>query len=298
MGEHNRKATAHRTAQLVLLAFLLIALLLLLVPNLHRIELAPGQPFDLNPGALGTPASSGDEAHGWFGFSILLQALFIAALTGLAVIAIASIFRRRLRPYLLLYVISFLLTLGLHSYLANRRPETVPMEAEGIEMASPEHSEAKPPVAETPSPPAASWFVVVAVSLSTATATLLAIVWAKLAPRWRRARALEVVGPLRELLDSLGVAADEIELGGDARQAVLRCYREMIRVLCTQGRIEHSRMTARELAAALHRVGFTARHVDQLTEIFELVRYGRREGQQLAVQAARCLDEIRRAYAT
>ncbi|GAG32563.1 unnamed protein product, partial [marine sediment metagenome] len=61
---------------------------------------------------------------------------------------------------------------------------------------------------------------------------------------------------------------------------------------------DHVHMTARELAAALHRVGFTARHVDQLTEIFELVRYGNRSGQPLAERAVGCLEAIRKAYAT
>ncbi len=288
------------TRNLSLLAFAvaLIGLLLILGPNLQRIELAPGK-VNLDPPAgveTYTP-DLGDNPTGAGGFVILLRILFTAAVACLAFIVVGAIFKKELRIYLLGFVVVCLLIIGFFYYFASRpRAEVEPQVLESPAAARMEDLPATPIGGGTTEPPGWS-FTAVAMAISAGVAVLLAIAWVKLAPRWRGRAGGDERTELDELIETVGAAADEIQLGGDPRSAVLRCYREMIRILCRERTIDHVHMTARELAAALHRVGFTARHVDQLTEIFELVRYGNRTGRPLAEQAIGCLEAIREAYA-
>ena len=291
------------TRNLTLLAFavVLIGLLLILVPNLQRIELRPGEQ-DLS--FLGDVESGmpdlGTGSAGAGTFRILIRIAVTAAAVCAVGILVAAIFRKRLR----LYVIGFLLLCGftfgawyLAFWLLSGGSESVTVESEPPTAVLMEDGPVPPVEEEEISPPPAWAFPAVAIALSIGIAVLLAVAWAKLAPRWR-SRRKDDKSELEELVETVVSAADEIQLGGDPRAAVLRCYREMVRILCRKRSIDHAHMTARELADALHRVGFTAAHVDRLTEIFELVRYGNRGGRSLAEQAIGCLDAIREAYAT
>lgn len=288
-----------RSLSLLAFAVALIGLLLILGPNLHRIELGPGKPNLAPPEEVQTMTPDlGPNPTGASLFAILLRILFTAAVACLAFIVVGAIFKKELRAYLILFVILVLLFVGAYYLL---RPIVEPFEPD-----PPAQSPALglmedrplPPVEEEAPPPPGWSFTAVAIAISIGIAVLFAVAWAKLAPRWRRRERDDNKTELEELIETVGAAADEIQLGGDPRSAVLRCYREMIRILCGKQTIDHVHMTARELAAALHRVGFTARHVDQLTEIFELVRYGNRGGQPLAERAIGCLKAIREAYAT
>jgi len=292
------------TRNLTLLAFavVLIGLLLILVPNLQRIELRPGEQDLSFLGEVETGMPDlGTGSAGAGAFRILIRIALTAAAACAVGILIAAIFKKRLR----LYVIGFLLLCGftfgawyLAFWLLMGGGEPVTVESEPPTAVLMEDGFV-PPVEEeaAPLPPPRWAFPAVAILISIGVAVLLAVAWAKLAPRWR-SRRKDDKSELEELVETVVSAADEIQLGGDPRSAVLRCYREMVRILCRKRSIDHVHMTARELADALHRVGFTAAHVDRLTEIFELVRYGNRSGRSLAEQAIGCLEAIREAYAT
>ena len=288
------------TRNLALLAFaaVLIGLLLILVPNLQQIELRPGQSSPDPPAGVETvSARSGTNSPGAVGYRIFLQILFIGAVAALAFIAIGAIFKKSMRVYLLMFVGFVALILGIQYYAA-RAPDPEPCVQEPSGLSELLEMESGAAVEEPSSSPPPGWsFTVVAIALSIGVAVLLAVVWTKLAPRWR-SHLNDDKTQLEELVETVVAAADEIQLGGDPRSAVLRCYREMVRILCRNRSIDHVHMTARELADALHRVGFTTAHVDRLTEIFELVRYGNRGGRSLAEQAIGCLEAIREAYAT
>jgi len=288
-----------RSLSLLAFAIALIGLLLVLGPNLHRIELGPGKPNLSTPAGVETMSPDLDpNPTGAKATRILLRILMIAALACLAFIVVGAIFKKPLRIYLLGFVVVCLLIIGAYYLL---RPIVEPFEpdppAQSPALGLMEGSPGTTVEEEAPPPP--DWsFPAVAIGISVGIAVLLAVAWAKLAPRWRRRTGERDRSELDELIETVASAADAIQLGGDPRSAVLRCYREMIQILCREQTIDHVYMTARELAAALHRVGFTARHVDQLTEIFELVRYGNRSGQPLAERAVGCLEAIRKAYAT
>jgi hypothetical protein len=294
------------TRSLTLLAFAvaLIGLLLVLATNLQRIELQPGEQDLSFLGEVETGiVDLGEGSAGAAGTAIVLRIFMIAALVCSAGILIAAIFKKKLR----LYVIGFLVICGIIwgiwyglilMFSRNAVPATEESAASGQMIELPEGQPAPPAEEEIAAPPPSWAFPAVAIGISLGVALLLAAVLARLAPRWRARRKDEDRTELEELVDTLGAAADEILLGGDPRSAVLRCYREMIRVFARRKAIDHTHLTPRELAVALRRAGFTAEHIDRLTEIFELVRYGNRSDKTLAERAIGCLEAIRKAYAT
>lgn len=303
--EYHPRPMTRTTRNLTLLAFavVLIGLLLILVPGLQRIELRPGEQDLSFLGEVETGiVDLGTGSAGAGVFRILIRIALTAAAACAVGILIAAIFKKRLR----LYVIGFLLLCGfafgawyLAFWLLMGGGEPVTVESEPPAAALMVDGPLAPVEEEAaPAPPPPGWaFPAVAILISIGVVVLLAVAWTKLAPRWR-SRGKDDKTELEELVETVVAAADEIQLGGDPRSAVLRCYREMVRILCRNRSIDHVHMTARELADALHRVGFTAVHVDRLTEIFELVRYGNRGGRSLAEQAIGCLEAIREAYAT
>src|SRR5262249_14759434 len=83
-------------------------------------------------------------------------------------------------------------------------------------------------------------WLVVAISLLLA-ALLIGAIWFV----WRRTRTQKP--PLAQLADEAQAALDELQAGGDMADAVLRCYREMSRVLSEQRGVARARdATARE----------------------------------------------------
>jgi len=291
-----------RTCGLLLLSVLLIALLLLLGPNLQQIELEPGTQDLAFLSEVESGVNLGTESFG-SGFAVVLLRVFmIGAVVSGGGLVVAAIFHRKLRIYLIAFLVLCGLVFGIWYLLlwnVQRTATPIEMEPEPIPDAPRWVDLPEEPIVEDDAPPPPGWsFVAIAFSIAVGVTALVAVLWIRLAPRWRHRNAEDEKTELEELIDSVGAAADDIQLGGDPRAAVLRCYREMIRIFVRRKKIiEHTHLTARELAAALHRAGFTARHVDQLTEIFELVRYGNRGGQPLADQAVDCLEAIREAYA-
>ena len=289
-----------RKLSLLAPAVALVGLLLILAPNLGRIELRPGEANStpavgaetstLNPGT--NPTSSG-------GFHVLMRILFTVALGCLAFIIVGAIFKKALRAYLLAFVVICLVIIGAYTVLRPAAEQVEPdpylAESGGFPLLE---DRLAPPTETPPAEPPGWSFAAVAIAISVGFGLLLAVAWATLLPRWRQRTQDHAKTELEELIETVASAADEIQLGGDPRSAVLRCYREMIRIFARQKPFDHAHMTARELADALHRAGFTVRHVDQLTEIFELVRYGNRGGRPLAERAIGCLEAIRKAYAT
>jgi hypothetical protein len=110
---------------------------------------------------------------------------------------------------------------------------------------------------------------------------------------WRR-RA----DPLQSLADLAGQAARELRSGGELRNVVLRCYREMSARLSERQRISlRQAMTAREFERDLLATGVRDEHVHRLTRLFEGVRYGRHSvGPQEEAEAVACLEAIEREY--
>lgn len=105
-------------------------------------------------------------------------------------------------------------------------------------------------------------------------------------------------GPLAELAALAGAAAGELEAGRSLRDVVLRCYREMSRLLSEREKVPFTQaMTAREFEARLYAIGVRYEHIARLSRLFESVRYGgRTSGPKEVAEAIACLQAIEAAY--
>jgi hypothetical protein len=89
-------------------------------------------------------------------------------------------------------------------------------------------------------------------------------------------------------------AIDALRAGADPKDTVLRCYLEMSRVLRKQrGITRNQAMTPREFEASLADAGLPNEQIQQLTRLFETVRYGAKvTGRDEGRQATDCLTAI------
>jgi hypothetical protein len=104
--------------------------------------------------------------------------------------------------------------------------------------------------------------------------------------------------PQRDPLLLVGLEAERARAallaGGDARSVILACYARMSAVLAEERRIERpGSMTAREFGDLLGSLGVPRPPVQELTRLFEAVRYGRQRPSGADVdRALACLDPI------
>lgn len=164
-------------------------------------------------------------------------------------------------------------------------------------------------VAEAPEIPGAlvahppTWSIAVAAGalavLALGIVAVLALRWIAVRDALRNARpdALDnVEADQLAFAEQAGETARRIRRGVPLRGEVIRCYQEMDRLLSRQRRLKPTYLTPREFAEALHQLGIHSAHIEQLTRLFELVRYGERDDDSLAQQALACLDRLRVAY--
>ncbi len=105
---------------------------------------------------------------------------------------------------------------------------------------------------------------------------------------------------LKQLTQSAQTALDELDSGGDVKDTVLRCYRDMSNTLQQQrGLHRRQGMTPREFERYLAQSGLRTEHIRRLTRLFESVRYGKKSPGRRDEQEARdCLNAITRTYGT
>jgi hypothetical protein len=100
--------------------------------------------------------------------------------------------------------------------------------------------------------------------------------------------------PLREsdIRDSVDNALRKLRLGRDAAGVVEECYRDMVRAFAASSGVDPSPLTPREFARSLESMGLGGEPLEELTSLFELVRYGRRPDEPLAPRALRCMMQL------
>ena len=110
-----------------------------------------------------------------------------------------------------------------------------------------------------------------------------------------RARRPVVVPPSSTdgLLVPVEAALDRLRQGRDAAGVVEECYRDMMVALARALGLNPRAMTPREFACAAAAVGLGGAAVDELTELFELVRYGSRPDAPMAPRALHCMTRLR-----
>jgi hypothetical protein len=268
-----------------------IVALLLLASSLSKLTFRPGQFYDLS-GRI--PLIDGSGVARPFDLASLAFWRRIASFVSLVLllcVALGLIFSRKLRRELLRRLVGMsvaVLLLYLLLSALGRDP--------GREARSPAESTgaAPAPVAGDPLPSFAAnptpWLII-AVSVLLV-ALLLAAIWFF----WRRLRAQ--ASPLARLADEAQLALADLQSGGELKDTVLRCYREMSQILGEQRGVARPRdMTPREFEQQLAAAGLRDEHIRQLTRLFERVRYGARQvGEREEREAVACLSAIARAY--
>jgi hypothetical protein len=98
------------------------------------------------------------------------------------------------------------------------------------------------------------------------------------------------------LAEQAADSASRIRKGKPLQGEVIRCYQEMARLLSRRRNIKPTYLTAREFSGSLAELGIQTKHIQQLTELFELVRYGKRDDRSMAKEALTCLDKLQSEY--
>jgi hypothetical protein len=286
------KGARGRKLFILALAGVGIAALLLLAASLSQIEFQPGKYFSFGPG------EAPEEGGKVFQFDLdLLWRIIIWTFFALVPFSIIAVF---IWPENLKYAIvrAVLLALFLILLVFTIRAlkdfiEQLLAALQGLERQAAAPSESGGgealPIGSARAP---GWAVFPFLLGGLAFLALLGW-WLRRLWLGRRAEA-----QLLEISALAGAAADELISGGSLRNIVLRCYREMSKLLSEQQQVPfHEAMTAREFEQQLRRAGVQDEHVTQLSRLFEEVRYGGREsGPDEEQEALECLREIERAY--
>ncbi len=250
----------------------IIAVLLLLAIGINSLQMLPGRPFYLgDPGQMSTGGSdlSGDPNN-------IVMLIFRVIMIGAAVILPVALLlglstpdgRRQLLAYLIMGGMLVLAYSLLQGSARNTQDTQVAKQAVAQETATLEATRLPTDVF---SPTTPDWLVTaVSIAIGMAVCGIMAAV---IYIAWRRSRQPQ--SALQELAAEAQHAMQALQAGEDLKDVVLRCYREMSRVLQTERGIQRqAAMTAREFEMALSDKGVPAEPVHQLTSLFEKVRYG------------------------
>lgn len=263
-----------RKTRLVIVAGIALLAMFGLALGLSQVQFKPGEPVDL--GKSTTAAGS----YATFIDGDVIGAIF-QAVYGLAIIASVLFIiymlidpqRRKLLGKSLLRMLPLLVL----AYLASQYVHACTRSGAQT-AAQPVGFGQVTPGAQAPTPtftPNLSPGLILAASL------LLALIAAGLATviiiRLRQANQRQTT-PLLRLAEQAQAALDALNAGGNLKNAVLRCYYEMNRILLAEKGFKRDKsMTPREFEALLAGKGLPDDPIQQLTRLFEAVRYGATE---------------------
>jgi hypothetical protein len=113
---------------------------------------------------------------------------------------------------------------------------------------------------------------------------------------WRRLRPKSEAHAV--VVTEVRRALTRLDAGGELKDVVIDCYARMVQGLEKRRRVKrHQAMTPREFEAYLADSGIASNHIHQLTELFELARYGARPAnRETERKATQCLQAILEVY--
>jgi hypothetical protein len=140
--------------------------------------------------------------------------------------------------------------------------------------------------AQAESPEWKGWTTSLTIAVFVTTAAL--VVWIILRRRSAKKSSLDLLA--REAQGAL----TRLDAGEDLNNTILRCYREMSRTVLQQRHIRRAlSVTPREFEPILVKNGLPAEAVHNLSQLFEMVRYGELTVSKAQEQLARiCLQDI------
>lgn len=278
---------------LIAVAMAIVALFLL-ASSLSSVEILPGEPFPwglLARGSSELPLTPELGDMSAFITIIRVAMLILIPLTGIYMIFTKEGRKRGVRLLLQLMLLTFLM-----SFVLERQNNM----GEAPEIAMENGSFAQDDMEFEPPPefvPGDMQDLTTALTLGLATVLTIVIV-AALYILWRR-RQLAQDDTLTDLAREAQDALDDIQAGGSLRNAVIRCYAEMSRVIGEKRNIQRGiTMTSHEFEEYLVKTGLPKAPVQELTHLFEEARYGDRDpGPGEEQRAVACLTSVIKAVA-
>lgn len=247
--------------------------LILLAGSLNSLELKPGQEFHFEEAAETVYAQ--DVPEGWSGillvvFRIILILSWVVIPLYLILLIFSKEARKRfVRDMVMIMPILVMLYLLNTSQVARNLAENLEMNFGEMETAEFEDPGEVAPPEFVPPPDWVTTLAIVIIALVVA-----AIVAGAIYIVWKRSRERNYE-PIHRVEKEARAALDAIETGGDLREAIIRCYVQMIEALKEYRGIYRDRdMTAHEFELFLSKRGLPREPVHQLTQLFEQVRYG------------------------
>jgi hypothetical protein len=284
----------NRKFWILIAAALTMVALFLLASSLSTVELLPGQRFpwglfmgDAVEAPLYPPMEGGD---------LLMTVFRIAMLVSLPLILLYMLLTKDGRKRAVRLLLQLVLIFYLMSFLSERLNENL---VENPEIGMSDSAPMEEMVLEAPPEfvPGDMQDLTTALSLGLAIVLTIVIV-TTLYILWRR-RRLAQDDTLTDLAREAQDALDDIQAGGNLRNAVIRCYAEMSRVISEKRNIQRGiTMTSHEFVEQLVKAGLPQRPVHELTHLFEEARYGDRDpGPAEEQRAVACLSTIVTAVA-
>ncbi len=247
--------------------------LILLAGSLNSLELKPGQEFHFEEAAETVYAQ--DVPEGWSGillvvFRIILILSWVVIPLYLILLIFSKEARKRfLRDMAMMMPILVMLYLLNTSQVARNVAENLELNFDEMETGEFEGLGEVAPPEFVPPPDWVTTLAIVIIALVVA-----AIVAGAIYIVWKRSRERNYE-PIHRVEKEARAALDAIETGGDLREAIIRCYVQMIEALKEYRGIYRDRdMTAHEFELFLSKRGLPREPVHQLTQLFEQVRYG------------------------
>ncbi|MEW5826055.1 MAG: DUF4129 domain-containing protein [Candidatus Bipolaricaulota bacterium] len=298
-----RRAGCAAAAALSALAVALV----LLAGGLESVPFRDGQPFDEHvPIVVGTGTRAG--ASGSMALADLLVAFLPASLLfcALTIYALTKGPRRGGRRRSMagpLFALAVAL-LGVAFALQQRAHEPPPpavadagtQDSVGSVTAVEELPPASDVVVDTePAAARSTALVLLGVIAVVAAAAVVALFWGL----GRRRRAfVPPDGAAASVREPVEAALTELRAGRSAAGVVERCYRDMMLAYSSAADLNPRALTPREFSRRLASAGFGCAALDDLTLLFERVRYGGRSDAAFADRAASCLLDLERKLAT
>ncbi len=264
-----------------------IVALLALSSSLTNLALLPGQPF---PWGLFNRQAETAPLGGGLDGTFLITMIRVMMLILLPITLIYIIFTKEGRKRALRALVQLIFFMLLMSFVLERQAALVQTPEESATQLSP--VEEMPFEAPPEFVPGDMQDLTNTLSLALAI-VLTMIILGALYILWRRSRLPKddaLVQFAREAQDAL----DAIQAGGSVKNAVIRCYAEMSRVIAEKRNIQRGQaMTSHEFEEHLVKAGFPKGPIQQLTHLFEDARYGDRDpGPAEEQRAVACLSAI------
>ena len=291
-----RESRGRATWAVPLLLFAAILLVAGLTFNLAYLDTG-GDQLPPTPGS--TPASPGS---GGILSSPLAQALVFGLLVAGGIIGLALYVTRRrkglpvkksIRPTTWMDVVAMIIAFALMGSLLLLWPRIVSsVEPQHLPASANPNATANATLVPTVSGIPLGVFLAASVFVSLIAIALFFRVGSNLA---RRPPETPRRVPRRAAVRAVQAAIDEIQLGGDVREAILACYARFCALLGAKGLAAQEALTPREIEAlAVDRLAVSGESSDALTSLFEEARYSEHAlGDADRERAVRSLERIR-----